>query len=63
MPYVKADPDRRKKGDKVKSELVKFRVSKADFDAIHRLAEKSGLSISELIRSALEAFDNENKTR
>ncbi len=53
MPYVKADPDRRKKGDKVKSEWIKVRVSKADFDAIKHLSEKTGLSISELIRSRL----------
>ena len=53
MPYVKADPDRRKKGPDVKSEWIKVRVSKAEFDAIHRIAEKTGLSISELIRTRL----------
>ena len=51
MPYVKANPDRRKKGDKVKSEWIKVRVSKADFDAIHLLSEKLEVSISELIRT------------
>jgi 16S rRNA U516 pseudouridylate synthase RsuA-like enzyme len=53
MPYVKAEPDMRKKGDKVKSEWIKVRVSKADFETIHRIAEKAGLSISELIRTRL----------
>jgi len=53
MPYVKAEPDRRKKGDKVKNEWIKVRVSRADFDAIHKMSEKTGLSISELIRTRL----------
>ena len=51
MPYVKAEPDRRKKGDKVKNEWIKVRVSKAEFDAIHRMSETLEVSISELIRT------------
>jgi len=53
MPYVKADPDRRKKGEKKKTEWIKVRVSKAEFDAIHKMSEKRGLSVSELIRTRL----------
>ena len=51
MPYVKANPDMRKKGDKVKSEWIKVRVSKAEFETIRKVSENAGISISELIRT------------
>ena len=50
MPYVKADPDRRKKGELKKTKWIKVRASLAEFEIIHRLAEKAGVSMSEYVR-------------
>jgi predicted DNA binding CopG/RHH family protein len=51
MPYVKAEIDRRKKGDQVKNVFIKVRVSEKEREAMHRLASKNGLTLSDWIRS------------
>ncbi len=51
MPYVKAEPDRRKKGADVKNKWLKIRASVAEFEAVRVLAEKAGMTMSEYIRT------------
>ncbi len=53
MPYVKAEIDRRKKGDEVKNVWIKVRVSKSEKQAIDLLSDQTGKGISELIREKL----------
>jgi len=54
----------RKSPDRVKSKLVKIRVSPGEHDQVKGMAERRGLSMSDMIREFLfQDGDNENKSR
>jgi len=51
MPYVPVEKDKRIKGEQAKTEWVKFRVSPKELDAMRRLAQKAGVTLSDWIRT------------
>ncbi len=50
MPYVPVEKDKRMKGEEVKREWVKLRVSPTERETMFRLAKKAGVTLSDWIR-------------